>query len=91
MEKKVVWTNLLFVLVLALVLLIFDYSLNLGDFHGVVYSLYLLYASALIFIVNAGIAIYRWQKDKEFKGFATGALAAPATGIILAYLGRLLF
>lgn len=77
---------LLVILTGALALL--DISLQLGDFHGLVFSIYMAYASAAFFIINVIIAIVNAVKGKEGARYylVIGILTGLA-GLALAYIG----
>ena len=91
--KKLVIIESVLLLILAIAVAVFDASLKLGKFHGLVFSLYLAYGSGLIFIINSIIsAAYLFKKDKpNAKNYIATGLIIGVTGVIVAYFGGRLF
>lgn len=71
---RVLGTNAAVVVVLAMGLYMFDRSLELGDFHGLVFQLYLFYAMVIVLIVNGALAYAHARYRKEYLLACGGAL-----------------
>ena len=67
-----------------------DYSLELGQLHGIVYTLYLLICSALQLILNAALATYHQVRGGPALDYLISAAAYPALGAAMAYAPALL-
>ncbi|MCF7861318.1 hypothetical protein K9M79_03645 [Candidatus Woesearchaeota archaeon] len=91
--KKLFMIESIILLLIVIAVAIFDSVLQLGKLHGVVFSLYLFYASIIIIIINTVIAIFYFIKGRRKKpvsylivGFVLGVV-----GIIISYVGGRLF
>ena len=66
---------------------IFDYSLQLGDFHGLVLILFTYYGMAAIAIINIIIAAFYLRKNKTIaKHIALGGLIPPLSIALITYV-----
>ncbi len=76
-------TSLFFIVSFA----IFDFSLNLGSFHGLVFSIFLLYSAAGLFLFNiiAGIIMYI-RKNKKAIPFFISSVSFPLILAGIAYI-----
>jgi len=91
--KKTLLIEIGILILFSIGFLIFDLSLELGKFHGLVFSLYVLYFSALILIVNLGISLVNiFMENKErSKKFLVSGIITTILGMIISYIGGRLF
>ncbi|MFP4111694.1 MAG: hypothetical protein ACLFPQ_03630 [Candidatus Woesearchaeota archaeon] len=91
--KKNLIVQSIIIILLIIALIIFDLSLNLGKFSGLVFSLYLSYASILIFIINGitSMVYFFRKKNEKSKSFFLVGLILGIIGILVAYIGGRLF
>ncbi|MFP4118736.1 MAG: hypothetical protein ACLFTH_01635 [Candidatus Woesearchaeota archaeon] len=77
----------LFVLIIAITIL--DFSLALGKFQGLIFSLFTMYASFAIFIINGIISLVYLLKDNVHvaKEFVIAGIIMLITGFLIAFLG----
>lgn len=77
---KIYLINAIILASIVLVAFLFDRSLQLGNFHGLVFGLYTFYASILQVIVNAALGF--WRKKKEHY-ITAGILAGTILLIVI--------
>ncbi len=87
--KKLILAERTILAALAAAIFFFDVYLELGSFHGLVFSIYLTYASIALFLVNAAISlVFAVKKETErAKRFIVTGVALGLAGTIIAYSG----
>ena len=87
--KKLLRIEALVLLIVIIGLLLLDFSLELGKFHGLVFSLYLLYGSGLIFVINALVSLYYYKKKQKqkSKSFIWTGIIIGLSGAMIAFIG----
>jgi len=89
--KKLFFTELGILLFVGLIFLVLDLSLDLGKYHGFVFSLYVLYFSVILIFVNAIIStinLFREKKEASKRFITVGAIVS-LLGFALSYAGNL--
>ena len=74
--------NIILVLLLMIAVFVLDLSLQLGDFHGLVFALYMAYGS-----IGIGVLDLAWALVQYIKGETGSAKLHVALGIIVALVG----
>lgn len=89
--KKLFFTELVILVFMALVFAILDLSLDLGKFHGFVFSLYILYFSVIVIFVNTVLSLINLfrERKKASRRFITVGAIVSLLGFGLSYLGNL--
>ena len=66
---RVYWTNFLLVVLGGAVLAAFDYSLELGEFSGLVFYLYFTYFMVILMVINLVTALIFKKGNKNYRPF----------------------
>jgi hypothetical protein len=91
MSKRPYIVNASTIAVLTIFFAVFDASLTLGNFSGLVFSLYLLYGSIALFVFNMIAAGILAKRKKEYLSVLISGILFPVIGAIIAYVGGRLF
>lgn len=86
MDRRIWVVNALLGVGILVVTGIFDLTLTLGKFHGLVFALYSAYAAAGLLLVNIVLAL--WRRNVQF--FYAGIVVAIAIFAIVWSAGALL-
>ncbi len=88
-KNKVIMINLIILLVVIFGSLIWDIFLSLGEYAGLVFAIFLAYASGAFFIVNLILAIIsRYRKHlSTARGYGISAIVMPTIALVVAFIG----
>jgi hypothetical protein len=89
-RNKILSVNIIVFILITLGIALFDFSLTLGKFHGLVFVIFMLYASALFFLVNI-VLYFIFRKKENSIYYLISSLSIPSIGIGISFLaGRIL-
>lgn len=90
-SKKLFFTQLGILVLVALIFMVLDLSLDLGKYHGFVFSIYVLYFSVILIFVNTVLSLVNlsMEKKKASKRFIIVGAIVSILGFGLSYAGNL--